>query len=332
MKPKVHILTTGGTIAMASTEAGADMTDAGTRTLASQLGVPNVEIIVTEIMRKGSINITLDDWKLMAEAVANAVKVGADGVVLLHGTDTMHYTASALTFMLRGLSVPLVITGSMIPGSDPGSDAVPNLRDAVTIAASADVAEVCIVFSADLERSKGIIIRGCRARKIHSYAINAFASINLPPIGYTENGKISYTKLQVTKRERKQLELRTKLEPNVVLIKQTPALTADRLARFLDGASGAVIEGTGIGHVRIEDGLLDVIASFNNPVVMASQAIYGGEHLGIYALDKSILDVKNIIPTRDMNSETALVKLMWCLGQGGDIRTMMLTNIAGELT
>jgi L-asparaginase/Glu-tRNA(Gln) amidotransferase subunit D len=94
--------------------------------------------------------------------------------------------------------------------------------------------------------------------------------------------------------------------------------------------SGTVLEGTGIGHIRSE--LLSVVASFGKPAVMTTQAIYGGEKLGLYAADRAILDTPNIIPAGDMTSETALVKLMWALRQGGDVRSLMQTNIAGEIT
>jgi len=255
----------------------------------------------------------------------DALEAGADGVIVLHGSDTMHYTASALSFMLRNLSVPVVLTGSMIPGGDPRSDGIRNLADSITVASSADLAEVCVVFSADPEGNFGVIIRGCRAKKTHSHALNAFASINVPPIGYIRNGKISFTRLHVKVRDRRKLKMSTDLDPNVVLVKQNPGLTPHILKRFLEGASGAVIEGTGTGRVKTE--LLDEIRAFKFPVVLTSQAIYGGERLGMYELDKAILSVENIIPARDMNSEAALVKLMWALGRRDDVKSLMLTNM-----
>src|SRR5262249_21976921 len=151
--------------------------------LASDIGFSDGDLEFKEVLRKGSMSIVPEDWQLMAAAVAEAVARQPRGVVILHGTDTMHYTASALALMLRNLSIPVVITGSMIPGGDSGSDALANLRDAIAVAAKANFAEVCIVFSADADRTKAVIIRGCRARKMHSCAINAFASINVPPIG-----------------------------------------------------------------------------------------------------------------------------------------------------
>ncbi len=302
-----------------------------TQSLLGQLADLGVQIRVQEgIIDKGSAQFVPDDWRKIAEATAAAIHSGVEGVVILHGTDTMNYTASALSFMLRDLGRPVVMTGSMIPGGDPGSDSLFNLRNAIIVAAFGDLAEVCIVFSADPERRRAMIIRGVRARKVHSLAINAFHSINIPPIGYVENGEIAFTEVKTRKRGRGELRLFPQLDPNVILVKQNPALTVPMLTRFLEGASGAVIEGTGAGHIRSE--LVEAIAFFKGPVVMSTQAIGGGVHWGLYAQDRCYLETRNLISAGEMTSETALVKLMWALGHGGDIRSTMLTNIAGELT
>jgi L-asparaginase type I len=298
--------------------------------LLSRLEDLGVNIHSNSIMQKGSAHMDFNDVVRIAEATAAAAKAGPKGVVILHGTDTMHYTASALSFMLKDLGLPVVLTGSMIPGGDPESDSLFNLQNAITVAAFADVAEVCIVFSADMEKKRGVIIRGCRARKISSIAMNSFISVNALPIGYVENGKISYTELEVRKRTEREIKLLTKLDSNVILLKQNPALTATILARFLSGASGAVIEGTGAGHIKAD--MIGVIESFKGPVVMSTQTIYGGVKWGMYPDDKLLLRAKNLIAAGDMTSETAFVKLMWALGHGGDVRSIMLTNIAGELT
>src|SRR5262249_23107145 len=145
------------------------------------------------------------------------------------GTDTLAYSASALTFLLGDCGVPVVMTGSMIPGGDPGSEALANLRDAITVAARADFAEVCVVFSADPERSEGIIISGCRARKIHSRAINAFASVNSPPLGRVSGDRILRTALAARPRGMAQRRVVTSFDPNVALIKLTPNMSSEML-------------------------------------------------------------------------------------------------------
>jgi len=330
MKPKVVILTTGGTIGHRSNQDGVAVMDFNPGDLVSEIGLPDIDLEFKEIMQKGSMDVVPDDWKAIATATADAMVKEPRGVVILHGTDTMHYTAAALSFMLQDPGVPIVLTGSMIPGGDIGSDSLPNLRDAIRVAARSDVAEVCVVFSADAARAKGVIIRGNRARKVHSHAIDAFESINVSPIGYIENDEIVLTSLKTNRRKSSRLTLSTDLEQNVVLVKLNPAVTPGMLMRHLQASSGAVLEGTGVGHVKTD--LHGVIASFARPTVISTQTVYGGERLGSYDVDRRILDIPNIIPVGDMTSETALVKLMWALKQDGDITSLMQTDIAGELS
>jgi L-asparaginase type I len=329
MTPAVLVLTTGGTIGHSSRRGGAAALDFDPAELATQLGISGVDITFEKVFQKGSMDIGPDDWLVLASSISEAQARRPQGIVVLHGTDTLQYTASALSFMLGDCGVPIVMTGSMIPGGDAGTDALSNLRDAVTVAARADFAEVCVVFSADAKRSSGLIIRGCRARKVHSTAINAFASINCAPIGEVLGDRIIRTDLAVQPRGIVRQRAVASLDPNVVMVKITPNLSPQTLARFLLGASAAVLEGTGVGHIRTD--LQPVIAQFTKPVVVSTQALYGGEQLGRYEVDQRILSLPNVIPVGEMPSETALVKLMWALAQGGDVRALMRTNIAGEL-
>jgi glutamyl-tRNA(Gln) amidotransferase subunit D len=327
MKPKVIVLTTGGTIEHRS-QNGAAVMDFDSRQLITAVGLTDIDVSFRSIFRKGSMDLVPNDWRLVAAAVAEAVAQHPQGVVILHGTDTLHYTAAALAFMLHDLSVPVVLTGSMIPGGDAYSDALPNLRDAVGVAARADFAEVCVVFSADAARTKGLIIRGCSAKKVHSHAIDAFVSINGPPIGTIAGAEIVRSGIKVRPRGGSQLSLAVDFDQKVAFIKIAPNLTPQMLARYLQGASGAVLEGTGVGHLRAA--LQVVVAEFGKPTVISTQAVYGGERLGAYDVDRNILAIPNMIPARGMTSEAALVKLMWALGQGGDVRLLMQTDIAGE--
>jgi len=328
MTARVVVLTTGGTIGH-RTRDGIAVLNFDPGELAADLQLPGIDLELRPVFAKGSMEIVPDDWRTLATAAAEAISSAPRGLVVLHGTDTLHYSAAALSFMLRDPGLPLVLTGSMLPGGDPGSDALPNLRDAIRVAAAADLGEVCVVFSADAARSKGLIIRGVRARKIHSFAIDAFASINAPAIGWVQDASVVIRDPRA-RRAPTTPRLSAALEQNVVLLKLNPAVTPEILARQLDGAAGAVLEGTGIGHVRRE--LQPVVAAFNGPVVMTTQAAHGGERLGLYDADKAILDIPNLIPAGGMTSEAALVKLMWALAQGGDVRTIMRTDIAGELT
>ena len=322
--PKVIVLTTGGTIGHRSERSGVAVMDFNPAGLAEMMerALPGIELEFRDVIRKGSMDIGPDDWIVIATAVADAVASEPDGVVITHGTDTMHYTAAALAFMLRDLPVPVAMTGSMIPGGDPNSDSMPNLRDAIAVAARAEFAEVCVVFA-------GAIVRGCRARKVHSHAIDAFISVNAPLIGAVEGGRIVIGDTGAKSRSTSALRLVTPLDTNVVLVKLTPNMTPAALTRQLQGASGAVLEGTGVGHIRTD--LQPTLVAFGKPVVIATQTVQGGEKLGAYDADRAILSIPNIILGGDMSSDTALVKLMWALPQGGDIKALMRTNIAGEI-
>jgi glutamyl-tRNA(Gln) amidotransferase subunit D len=326
MTGKVIVLTTGGTIGH-RTRNGVAVLDFDPGTLAADMDLAGIELEFRAVFAKGSMAIVPGDWKILAAAVADAIVAAPRGIVILHGTDTLHYTAAALAFMLGHPGLPIVLTGSMIPGGDPGSDAVPNLHDAIRVAATADLGEVCLLFSADPERTKAVIIRGVRACKIHSFAIDAFASINAPAIGTVQGSTVA---IHCARAHRGQAtpRLSRELEENVVLVKLNPAVTPEMLTRQLDGAAGAVIEGTGIGHIRSD--LHPAVVAFGKPVIMTTQARYGGERLGIYEIDKAILAIPNLIPAGDMTSETALVKLMWVLAQHGDVKTMMRADIVGE--
>jgi L-asparaginase type I len=325
---KVVVLMTGGTIAHQS-KAGVAMMNFDPATLADALELGDVELAFKPLFTKGSMDIVPDDWRILAAAVAEAIGDRPRGIVILHGTDTMHYTAAALSFMVQNPGMPVVLTGSMRPGGDARSDALANLRDAIRVAAFADLGEVAVVFSADAERTSGVIIRGNRARKTNSLALNAFDSINQAPLGFVTGGEITLVRPPSRPRAGDATRIASELDENVALLKLTPATTPAILARQLEGLSGVVLEGTGVGHIKSD--LQPVLAAFANPAVITTQVFYGGEHLGFYDADRAILSIPNVIPAGDMTSETALVKLMWSLKQGGDVRAIMQSNIAGEV-
>lgn len=326
---KIVVLTTGGTIAHSSANGGPATMSFDPAGILAMEGIDGIAVDFRPLLRKGSMDIDPADWRLIAEAAATALQESPAGVVILHGTDTMHYTAAALSFMLRDISVPVVLTGSMIPGGNAGSDAPANLRDAIRVAATADLAEVCIVFSADESRSRGAIIRGSRARKVRSQRIDAFASIGMLPLGAVDGSNIVISQATARRRRQRQLRVALELEPNVVLVKLTPVTTAATLARQLEGAAGAVIEGFGVGHIKAD--LHATVSSFGRPVVVSTQALHDGEQLGAYDVDAGILAVPNIVRGADMTSETAFVKLAWMLGQGSAVVESMGRSIAGEV-
>ena len=327
----VHVLATGGTILSKTIDARAGAEILSYKQTLPEVSVEGVDYEVREIMVKASFDFTPADWQKIAKAVHKSIGEGVDGVVVLHGTDTMQYTASALSFMLGYTEVPVVFTGAMIPGGNPGSDGPSNVRAAIRVAAYADLGHVCVVFSEDESLTRKLIIKGVRAKKIHSHALNAFASINEEPLGHVVGDVIELRSTRVGRGERKS-DLRTQLNTRVGLIKMTPTITDEVMEKIITLYDGVVIEGTGLGHIRTDDRFIEIIEGYGRPVVITTQCLNGGEKLGMYALDKKILGIRNIIPSGDMLPETALVKLMWSMAQGGDVRSLMLTNIAGEIS
>lgn len=333
--PTFHVFNTGGTISYGPAgAAGTTLSHAPERILAD-LGAPG-RTVYRDLLRKGSVNMAPADWQAVAAAVHEAVRAGTDGIIVLHGTDTMAFTAAALSFLLANLPVPVVLTGSMRPGGAPDSDAPRNLRDALRVAAAGDLAEVCIVFAGDEAGSGGVILRGNRARKASGTALNAFASPNCPPLGHVEGAAIRYGDApRVPRGARGAPGLSTELNPNVCLIRYHPGCTAAFVAAALAQAAGAVIEGTGLGHLPTEGGILEAIRESGVPVVLVSACWQGGVRLGLYDVDRQILAVENLIPGHDLTPEAALVKLMWVLGRDRDIervRARMQEPVAGELT
>ena len=339
MDGPVHVLNTGGTISHAAPgEGGATLTYSPDRILADlgdEAGAPG-GIAYCEIFRKGSVSMAPADWQAIAAAVYEAVVTGAGGVVVLHGTDTMAYTAPALSFMLASLPVPVAITGSMLPGGRPDSDGRRNLRDALRVAAAGDLAEVCIVFSGDAAGSRGVILRGNRTRKRDSGALDAFASPNHPALGTVHGAAIRYDAAdRVPRGRRGDPALRAEIDPRVVLLRYHPGWTPPFVEECLGRAEGAVIEGTGLGHLPPEGGILEAIAASGKPIVLVTQCWQGGVRHGMYDIDRPILAVPNLIPGHDLTPEAALTKLMWVLGReraAAGVRLLMQRPLAGELT
>ena len=327
----IHVLNTGGTISYAADGSGLTWNP---QAFLGDIDVP-ARVLYREVFRKASINLTPADWETIAAAVHDVLREGAEGVVVLHGTDTMAYTAAALGFMLQNLSVPVVLTGAMRRGGAPDSDGRQNLADALAVAALGDVAEVCVVFSGDEGRGAGLILRGNRVRKRHSGALDAFASPNHPPLGFVEGRTVRLGPLRVPRAPRGEPRYAPGIGAKVCRLAYHPGCTAEFVARALAGADGAVVEGTGLGHVATEGGILEAIRQSGKPVVLVSACWEGGVRLGGYDVDGEILGVDNIIPGRDMTPETALVKLMWVLAREhrrDGVRVRMQEPVAGELS
>ena len=336
-KPTISVLATGGTIASRVDYLTGGVHSAYT---AEELvsAVPELEEIanihVKQVFNKFSENIEPSDWVKIAQETYNEIKKGVDGIVITHGTDTMHYTSAALSFMLN-TPIPVIITGAQRSSDRGSSDAAMNLIDAAVVASSGKFAEVAIVMHAESGDTGTLIHPGTKARKMHTSRRDAFKTINGEPIGAVKDRQITYTQRK-NKPRGGECILDTKLEEKVFLLKCHPGLAPEVIIALTDmGYKGILLEGTGLGHTS--DSLFDSIKKATDrgvAVAMASQTLYGRVDMNVYSTGRRLLDM-GVIPCEDMSAETAYVKLMWVLGHTKDlakIKEMMRKNYAGEIS
>jgi glutamyl-tRNA(Gln) amidotransferase subunit D len=271
-------------------------------------------------------------WQDLATAVAEEIRAGADGVVVMHGTDTMQFTASALSYMLD-TSVPIVFTGSQRSADRPSSDNVMNAVCAVE-AAKSDAAEVLVCMHASPADDACALHRGTRVRKNHTSRRDAFETVGADPLGTVDYDTETVTfRREYAERGATDLDVRTDLNGNVDLLKFTPGLDVDRYAAMLRDADldGLVIEGTGLGHVHTD--LLPVIEELTDDgvvVAMTSGCLAGRVCDRVYDTGRDLLDA-GVVEAGDTLPGTAKVKLMWALANLDDPAAAMRRPVAGEL-
>ena len=339
--PKVAIISTGGTIASrVDYRTGAVQPALTAADLASV--VPELssiaEIDAHILFSEYSENIGPTHWKRMAEEVAKRIANGAEGIVISHGTDTLHYTAAALSFALANLPVPVLLVGAQRSSDRPSSDAASNLTGAVALAARADIATVGVAMHQDLSDHIILAHRGTRARKCHTSRRDAFKSINSAPMASYDlkTGHIEMTN-GVPKRDKsRKLALKSRFDQHAYLVKFYPGFNAGIIDSAVSaGTRGIVLEGTGLGHVsrHLFDSLKKALKQ-DLPIFMTSQTIWGRVDMNVYNTGRDLLNL-GVTPLEDMIAETAIVKLMWVAAQtksADKIREMMLQPIAGEMT
>ncbi|WP_455645808.1 Glu-tRNA(Gln) amidotransferase subunit GatD [Methanosphaera sp.] len=337
-KQNLSILSTGGTVASVidyKTGAVHPAFTADDLLRATPELVDHANITAKAIFNILSENMKPEYWKKTAEEVYNEINNGSDGVVIAHGTDTMHYTASALSFMID-TPVPIVLTGAQRSSDRPSSDAFTNLMASVT-AAKSDIAEVTICMHGTEDDSYCDLHRGTRARKMHTSRRDTFTSINMDPIAKIENNNVTINDAEVpyTKRNEETLALNNDISEKVALIKMYPGIAPELIDIYVDkGYEGIVIEGTGLGHCS--DEVIESISRATSekiPVVMTSQCIFGRTNMNVYSSGRRLLQ-NNVISVSDMLPETAYTKLSWVTGQTEDvneIQKLMQTNLKGEM-
>jgi len=270
----------------------------------------------------------------MARRVAEKIRGGAEGVVVTHGTDTMGYSAAALSFALQGLPVPVIFVGSQRSSDRPSSDAATNLVGAVTAAAHAPFAEVALAMHENTSDTSIAFHRGTKVRKCHTSSRYAFQSVNANPLARLVDGRLEMVATDYRRRVGGELKVRDRFERKAALVKFHPGFNPSVFNWLLDeGYRGIILEGTGLGHVSSACyGALERAIEEGVFVGMTSQCIWGRVDMNVYTTGRELLHM-GVEPLGDMLPETALVKLMWALGEAGDVEgtlELMKRNIAGE--
>lgn len=345
-KPAISMISVGGTIA-----SRVDYRTGGVNAIEDPReflhNVPELAKIVNlkSIERpftKMSEDMDPQDWIEIAKSAERLLNSGVKGLIITHGTDTLHYTSAALSFFLRNLAKPVVLLGAQRSGDRGSSDAGMNLICAAHAAVS-DIAEVGVCMHGRIDDDYCLFIRGTHARKMDTQRRDAFRPVNEYPLAKIwPDGKTEIKNRIFRKRdESKKVELDAKFEPKVAILKVYPGADPDVINYYVSkGYKGFVIEATGLGHVptQARKSWTELIKKHTKdgiPFVTAPQTIYGRINPNVYTNLRILYNDAGAIPGGDMLAEVAFVKLGWVLGHTKDpekIKEMMLTNYAGEIT
>ncbi|MFC1685860.1 Glu-tRNA(Gln) amidotransferase subunit GatD [Nanoarchaeota archaeon] len=339
-KPGVSMIATGGTIS-----SRVDYSTGAVKPLMSpqQLFFLAPRLLdtlkVNKIERPFAVlseNMTPKHWQKIAKLTADLLnKKENRGIIITHGTDVLHYTAAALSFMLKDLNKPVVLTYSQRSTDRGSTDTVLNLTCA-GYAAISDIAEVMLVGHSSSSDDECYALRGVKCRKMHTSRRDTFRPINdLPIARINEVGTIMKIGKSKKKDEKRKVVADTAFEEKIALIKYTPGADAGVIDYYVrKGFKGLVIEATGMGHVSTDTWLPAIEKAIKKGVVVcfAPQTLYGKLNQYIYSSGRELADV-GVIFLEDILPETAYVKLGWVLGHEKNpdkVRKMMLQNIAGE--
>jgi L-asparaginase len=324
---EVLVLTTGGTIASTETANGL-APGISAEDLATYFEErPGVNLHVRSVMSKDSTNMQPEDWLDLAEVLLG-VHDTYDAFIITHGTDTMAYTAAALSYLLYGFDKPVVLTGSQVPLGVMETDAVRNLHDALTFASQTEVTGVYVVFN-------GLVMSGTRAVKTKSKSYDAFESINYPYIASVSNGQM--LPLYQPEIETPVIDAHVALDTNIFVLKAFPGMDVSIFDYLTERVHGLIIESFGNGGLPFERrNLIPGVQKLTDagiPVIITTQILEEGQDIYLYEVGKKVADAGGIT-AGDMNTEAIVAKLMWVLAQTRDYETvkrLIQTPIAHDL-
>lgn len=327
MLPHITMLATGGTIASQQTEKGlSPLTNAeGILTFLPSLR-KQANLNAQDVFMLDSSNIQPEEWQLLAQAVQEAAGK-TQGILITHGTDTMAYTASALSFMLLGIKIPVVFTGSQLPLDHPHSDAPGNLKEALAMALSGRPG-VYIAFHHK-------VIHGTRAVKMRTLGFDAFDSINLPPVG-TFDADGLHLLPEVTQAPIPTVSNPLAIDPKVFLLKMMPGTDPEIFDHIMKaGYRGLVLEAFGLGGLHyIRRNLIEKLRQLSKAgiiTLVTTQCLYEKADFTIYEVGRGMME-GGIYGAHDMTTEAAVTKLMWALGDIEHRQTLLTHCLSHEVT
>ena len=275
------------------------------------------EITAVNPFNLDSSNVVPENWSTLVKVVKEHYE-DYDGFVIAHGTDTMAYTAAALSYLIQDSPKPIVLTGSQKPMGNPFTDAKLNLYQSLLYALDEHSHDVSIVFG-------GVAIAGTRARKQRTMSFNAFISVNYPPIAYIRNDRIVRNGLHGTHQNENPVRFYDSIDPRVFVLKLTPGVNPGILDALADSYDAVILETFGIGGIpefgesgeSFQEAIFRWVDS-GRTVVMTTQVPEEGLDLGVYEVGRAYADHPGILRGDDMTTETLVAKTMWALGQSRD--------------
>ena len=339
-KPNVTLLGTGGTIASRlDYRSGAVIPAFSPGELYSS--VPELADICNlkteQLYGVFSENMGPEQYIKLAERIAEEIHDGAAGIVIGHGTDTMHHTSAILSFMVQNSPVPIVMVGSQRSSDRPSSDAASNLINAVKAAAEGDIAEVIVCMFGPTSDEYCLLHRGTRVRKMHSSYRSAFRTIGDIPLAMIDQHNIEYLRDDYQRRSaNREVVINTAFEEKVTFVYYYPNMKPDVIDALVEkGYRGIIIAGTGLGHVNkpLYPALKRAVDKGVH-IYMTVQTLWGYVQMYVYETGREIMKL-GVTPASNMLPEVAYMKLCWSLGQTDDrdeVARLMLTPISDETT
>lgn len=340
--PTITIIATGGTIA-----SRVDYKTGAVTSLSSPEEFLSIAPELRELCNlkllmpftKLSEDMSFSDYEILSEQVFKSLK-GSEGIIVTHGTDTLHFTSSVLSFALKDLNKPVAVVGAQRSSDRGSADGVMNLVCAVHYCLS-NIAEVSVVMHGSVNDDYCFAIPGTRARKMHTERRDAFRPVNAVPFAKIwKDGKIEIlNKSHKTRSDKREAELINSFSENVAIIKAYPNSEPGIIDYlFKKGIRGFVVEGTGFGHVPVNSkkSWESVLKKYSDKAffVQTSQCIYGRTSLTVYSNSRKLKDL-GFISGSDLIPETAYIKLAWILGQTKSrdkVKELMETDLRGELS